>query len=180
MRKTFLVWVCIIMLGVMVAFAGQEEKTQQEVVIKEDISFWYASMDFAGPLTKMRESIPKFMDEFFKQGLMPAGSFLGIYHNNPREVKPGELKWAVGFIVTKGTEVKAPLKIAEFKYKFAAVYKHIGPYKFLSQAYDKILKHAEANGYKTLWPTYDKYLNNPQQVKPEELETEIIVPLEKK
>jgi effector-binding domain-containing protein len=82
--------------------------------------------------------------------------------------------------VGKDASLKPPLKKAEFKHKTVAVYLHIGPYENMDKAYDKIFKYAEDNDYKILWPTYDKYLNNPMQVKPEELKTEMMVPLEKK
>jgi AraC family transcriptional regulator len=180
MKKTIFVFVCIILLGVTVVFAGQEQKTEQKVVIKEGESFWYAYMEFKGPFDQIEKSIQKFMGEFFKQGLAPAGPFLGVYFNDPRKVKPEELKWNLGFPVRNDVKVEAPLKKAEFKHKTIAVYLHIGPYENMEKSYDKIFKYAEDNGYKPLWPTYDKYLNNPMQVKPEELKTEVIVPVEKK
>ena len=180
MKKTIFVLVCTILLGVTVAFPGQQEKTEQKVVIKEGESFRYAYMEFGGSFDQMEKSIQKFMGEFFKQGLAPAGPFLGVYFNDPRKVKPEELKWSLGFPVSKDVKVEAPLKKAEFKHKTVAVYLHIGPYENMEKSYDKIFKYAEDNGYKILWPTYDKYLNNTMQVKPEELKTEVIVPVEKK
>jgi AraC family transcriptional regulator len=180
MKKTIFVWVCIILFGVLVGFAGQQEKTEQKVVIKEGESFWYAFMEFGGPYDKMEKSVQTFMGEFFKQGLAPAGPFIGVYFNDPRQVKPEELKWNIGFQVSKDANIQPPLKKAEFKHKTVAVYLHMGPYENMDKAYDKIFKHAEDNGYKSLWPTYDKFLNNPMQVKPEELKTVVIVPLEKK
>lgn len=181
MKKRIFVWVCIILFGVIVGFAGQQEKNEQQVVIKEGESFWYAFMEFGGPFDQMEKMVQKFMGEFFKQGLAPAGPFfLGIYFNDPTKVKPEELKWNLGFPVSKDTKVGDPLKKAEFKHKTVAVYLHIGPYENMDKAHEKISKYIEDKGYKIVWPVYDKYLNNPMQVKPEELKTEIIVPLEKK
>lgn len=180
MKKTVFVWVCIILLGVIVGFAGQQEESRQKIAIKEGESFWYAFMEFGGPYDKMEKSVQTFMGEFFKQGLAPAGPFVGVYFNDPRQVKPEELKWDIGFTVNKDANVQPPLKKAEFKHKTVAVYLHIGPYENMDKAYDKIFKYVEDNGYKIVWPLYDKYLNNPMEVKPEELKTEMIVPVEKK
>ena len=180
MKKTIFVWVCIILAGTAVVFAGQPEKTGQEVVIKEGESFWYAYMEFGGSFDLMEKSIQTFMGEFFKQGLAPAGPFLGVYFNDPKTVKPEELKWNIGFPVSTDANVQPPLKKTEFKHKTVAVYLYIGPYENMEKAYDKIFKYVEDNGYKIIWPVYDKYLNTPMQVKPEELKTEIIVPVEKK
>lgn len=180
MKKIIIMFVCIILLGVIIGSAGLPENAGQKVEIKEGKSFWYVFMEFGGSFDNMQKHIQTFIGEFFKQGLTPAGPMLGIYFNDPRRVKPEELKWNLGFEVSKDSNVAAPLQKAEFKHKTIAVYLHIGPYENLDKAHDKIARYAEDNGYKTLWPNYDKYLNNPMQVKPGELKTEVIVPLEKK
>lgn len=173
MKKTavFMILACVMLTFTM---AGQE------VAIKDGVPFWYAAMDFQGSFKNMAKNIGAFMNEFFKQGLQPGGALMGVYFNNPRDVKEEELKWSIGFPVTKDADVKEPLKKIEFNYKKVAVYLHTGPYEKLHEAYDKIFKHAETKGYKIKWPTYDKYLNNSNMVKPEELKTEITVPLEPK
>jgi AraC family transcriptional regulator len=180
MKKKIFVWVCIILWGVMAGFAAQQEKTGQEVEIKEIESSWYACMVFGGPFDRMEKSVQTFIGEFFKQGLAPTGALLGIYFNDARLVKPEELKWDVGFPVNKDANVQPPLKKVEFKKTTAAVYLHIGPYENMDKAYEKIFKFVEDNGYKIVWPVFDKYLNNPMEVKPEELKTEMIIPVEKK
>ena len=179
MKKTCILWVCILLLGVTAAFAGQEEPEQQ-IAIKEGEPFTYAVMEFGGSFDNMEKSIGTFMGEFFKQGLTPAGPMTGVYYNDPRVVKPEELKWEVGFVVAKDTKAQPPLKIGEFNCKTAAYYLYIGPYEKMNPAYEKIFKHVDDNGYKVVWPVYDQYLNNPMEAKPEDLRTQIIIPLEKK
>ena len=180
MKKAIFGWACIILFGVMAVSGGQPETTAPGVSIQEDLTFWYASMEFGGSFDKMEKSVQTFIGEFFKQGLVPAGPMIGVYYNDPRQVKPEELKWDIGFVVNQDANVQAPLKKEECKAHTAAVYMHTGPYEMLGQAYEKIFKYADDNGYKSLWPVYDRYLNNPMQVKPEELKTEVIIPLEKK
>ncbi|MCK5056234.1 MAG: GyrI-like domain-containing protein [Candidatus Aminicenantes bacterium] len=174
MKKTFLLFLLIVFVSFVLS-AGEEE-----VVIKDMEPFSYAAMDFTGSFEKMEQSIGLFMKEFFKQGLQPAGPVLGVYYNDPSQVKEEDLKWAVGFSVAKDTKVQAPLKKVETTFKKAAVYLYTGPYEKMDKAYEKIFKYIEDKGCKMVWPCYDKYLNNPQTVKPEELKTEIIVPVEKK
>jgi AraC family transcriptional regulator len=174
MKKTFFAFLLIVFLS-FALFAGEEE-----VVIKDMESFSYAAMEFTGSFEKMEQSIGLFMQEFFKQGLQPAGTLLGVYYNDPAQVKEEELKWAVGFPVAKESNVLAPLKKVETTFKKAAVYLYTGPYEKMDKAYEKIFKHIEDKGCKVAWPCYDKYLNDPRTVKPEELKTEIIVPVEKK
>lgn len=148
--------------------------------VKEVGGVWYAYMEFTGPYTDMQKQINTFIAEFFGQGLTPAGPSLGLYFNSPQEVKPEELKWAFGFIVIPECTPKEPIKKMELKKQQAVVYLHKGPYANLSKSYEIAWKFIKDNGYKVIWPVYDKYLNNPMEVAPENLETEIVIPVEKK
>ena len=175
-----------ILVGVLVltAFAFQyvyaEEKGERQVVIKEGKPFYLAIMGFSGSYEKIPQAINTFMTEFFKQKLTPGGAMHGIYYNMPQEIKPEELKWAIGFPVGKDADVQAPLKKVECNHKEIAVYMHIGPYEKMEPSYEKILKFIESKGYKMVFPAYEKYLSNPEAVKPEELKAEIVIPVEKK
>jgi effector-binding domain-containing protein len=137
-------------------------------------------MEFSGSYEQIPQAVSKLMAEFSKQGLTPVGMLHGIYYNRPQEVKPGELKWAVGFPVPKDANVLAPMKKSECNHKKIATYMHIGPYEKMDPSYNKILEFVESKGYKVVFPAYEKYLNNPYEVKPEELKTEIVIPVEKK
>jgi AraC family transcriptional regulator len=179
MKKVIFKIFVLFVFTTLLLFPGEQE-TGQTPVIKDVDGFLYASMEFKGSYSQMEKEINVFMGEFFKQGLIPNGPFLGVYYNNPMEVKEEELQWEIGFPVMKDANVNAPLNKREFKNLKAMVYLHIGPYENLNKSYDKILKYIEDNGYKAVWPVYDKYLNNPRMVKPAELKTEIIIPIEKK
>jgi AraC family transcriptional regulator len=174
MKKYFVLF--FILMGVMVSFAGQQ--TEEQVTIKEGQPSWLAVMEFTGPYENMGPAVQTYINEFFKQGLIPGGPLHGIYYNSPKEVKPEELKWAFGFSVGKDAIVKEPLKKVELKYKRALVYLHVGPYQKLGEAYDKVLKFATDNKHKLYGPMFDRYLNDPMQTKPEDLKTEIVFPIE--
>ena len=174
MKKILFVFILVLFLSFALT-AGE-----QEVVIDDMEPFTYAAMGFTGSFEKMEQSIGTFMQEFFKQGLTPGGPLLGIYYNDPMKTKVEDLKWAVGFPVPKDAAVKEPLKKIDTTFKKAAVYLYTGPYEKMDKAYEKIFQYIEKSGYKMIWPCYDKYLNNPQEVKPEDLKTEMIVPVEKK
>ncbi len=180
MKRMFIVFVLLtaLLFAVQLFALGMEEKN--EPVIKEFDGFIYCCMEFTGPYSNMEKEIKVFMEEFFKQGMMPMDSAMSAYFNSPEMVKEEDLKWAFGFLVPEGTKVKEPLKIIEVEKQTACVYLHNGPYKNLPKSYDLIFKFIEKQGYKTVYPVYDKYLNNPMQVKPEELKTEVIVPVAKK
>jgi AraC family transcriptional regulator len=152
---------------------------QEGVVIKDVNPFWYASMDFQGPFEQMPVKIGLFMQEFMKQKLPFGGNLFGIYFNSPAQVKPEELKWAIGIPVLKDSVVNAPLKKSEFLFKKIAVYIHVGPYEKVGESYNKVFKFVEEKGYEVAGPVFESYLDrDPSKVKPEELRTEIWVPVQ--
>lgn len=153
----------------------------QEVVIQDTAPFTYAYLECQGSYQQIPAKIAIFMQEFFKQNLMPAGNFFGLYLNSPGQVKEEELQWRLGFPIAGETEVTAPLQKGEFNFTKIAVYLYVGLYEKVGDAYDKMFKFIDQNGFKAAGPTMEKYLDmNPEAVKPEERRTEINIPVEKK
>jgi effector-binding domain-containing protein len=150
----------------------------QEAKIQDVTPFTYACLECTGPYDQMAVKIPQFIGEFFKQKLVPAGTMVGVYLNSPAQVKPDELKWRIGFIVAQNAGGAAPLTKAEFSYTKAASIIHTGPYEKVGETFDKLMKFVASSGFAVAGPLLEKYLNNPQMVKPEELKTEVIVPVE--
>ncbi len=153
---------------------------EQPMEIKDIQPFWYACMEFGGSFQQMEQCITTFIGEFFKQGLIPVGPVVGLYHNDPRLTKEEDLKWDIGFPIAEEANVQAPLKKVQFNFTKAAVYLYTGPYEQMDKLYEQMIKFIDENGYKMVWPSCEKYLNNPSEVKPEELKTEVIIPVEKK
>lgn len=177
MKKNIsVVLVCLVFTGMMLFPA----EAVQAPVVKEVEGFWYAYMEFTGPYNDMQKGIDAFMTQFFGQALTPGGSAVSMYLNSPETVKPEELKWTFGFTVAPETAPKEPVKKMEVKKHLGVVYLHKGPYANLSKSYEIARKFVMDNGYTINGPVYEKYLNNPMEVTPEGLETEIIIPVEKK
>lgn len=154
--------------------------SENPIQVKEKPAFSYAYMSFSGPFTTMPEKIMAFMGEFFKQGLQPAGALISVYHNSPEMVKESELNWDVGFPVPDNTLVKPPLKLTVYQKKTVLEYLHQGSYDLLPTVYEKLADFIKAKQYEIILPTYEFYLNNPQQVKAEDLLTRIEIPIKKK
>jgi len=173
MKKTLFTFVLIV-LWVM-------SLNGQEIVIQDTVPFTYAYLECRGSYAQIPARIGVFMPEFFKQNLMPVGNFFGMYLNAPGQVKEEELQWRLGFPVAADSAVTAPLAKGECKATKIAVYLHVGPYDKVGDAYAKIFEFIGKNGYKAAGPPMEKYLDmDPMAVKPEELRTEINVPVEKK
>jgi len=153
----------------------------QDVVIQDATPFAYAYLECSGSYSQIPAKIGVFMQEFFKQNLMPTGNFFGMYLNSPGQVKEEELQWRLGFPVPADTTVTAPLLKGECKATKIASYLYVGPYEKVGEAYGKIFEFIDKSGFKAAGPTMEKYLDmNPDAVKPEERRTEINIPVEKK
>jgi AraC family transcriptional regulator len=173
MKKTILAFILIAALAVLLK--------SQEVQIQDTAPFTYAYLECSGSYQQIPAKIGLFMQEFFKQKLMPAGNFFGMYLNSPGQVKEEELQWRLGFPIAKDAAVAAPLQKGECQATKIAFYLHVGPYDKVGAAYGKVFEFIEKNGYKVAGPPMEKYLDmNPMAVKPEDLRTEINVPVEKK
>jgi len=149
----------------------------QEVKIQDSTPFSYAGLSCSGSYEQFGVKMGQFMQEFFKQKLTPAGAPFGLYLNSPEEVKKEDLKWEIGFPVAKDAAVAEPLKKGEFGFRKVASAIHAGPYDKVTETYARMLKFMAANGYRAVGPVLERYLNNPMQVKPEDLKTEVIIPV---
>jgi len=152
----------------------------QDVQIKDQASFAYAYLDCVGSFTQIPQKMMEFMGAFFKQGLKPAGGPFAIYFNDPRQVPEAELKWLIGMPIAPGAAPVDPLKKGEFNHPKVAVCLHVGPYDKVGETYAKMMAFIDQNGWKVAGPAMEKYLNNPQMVTPDKLQTELVLPVEKK
>ncbi len=173
MKKVILAFIAIVVLTVLLQ--------GQEVTIQDSPLFTYVYLECRGSYQQIPKKINEFMGEFFKQKLTPSGNFFGLYLNAPGQVKEEDLQWRLGFPAAADAVVAAPLQKGLCLPTKIAVLLYVGPYEKVSEAYPKILEFVDKNGYKPTGTVMEKYLDmNPQAVKPEELRTEIILPIGKK
>ena len=115
------------------------------------------------------------------RGLLgPAARMIGISHDDPHVTD--ESKFRYDACVSIAHEVKpegevAQKTIAGGKY---AVFLHAGSYEGFHNTYDQIFKNWLPGSGERLReePCFELYLNHPDQVKPEDLRTEIWLPIQ--
>lgn len=160
--------------------AGNIPEQSQEpfASIKEVKSFAYCSIAHKGPLTDMSTVIGQLMQAMQGQNLFSSiqGPMIGIYHNDPGQAKPEELSWEVGFQVSEQASPQAPLEKKTWNYPAVAAAVHIGPYAKIGETIQRLMDWIKAQGLTAYGPILERYMNNPMQVKPEELRTEIWIP----
>jgi len=150
--------------------------------LKQAKPFPYCCIAYKGPISDIGSVIAQFMQAMQAQNLFPGirGPMIGVYYNSPADTKPADLEWEVGFPMAEGTTVQPPLVMKTWKYMSGAVAVHIGAYAKTGETIQRLMTWIKDNGYVVAGPTLERYLDNPMEVKPEELKTEIWIPVTKK
>ena len=151
------------------------------VTIREAEAFAYVCLEEKGPFDKLEGTIGRLVQEMQGQNLVPAGPLLGVYYNSPEEVSAQNLRWEVGFPVTAQALVQPPLSKKEWSYTQFAVCLHVGAYEEVGETIRKMLDWMEGNGYRPAGPVMERYMDmNPEELRPEQLRTEVWIPCQKR
>ena len=159
-----------------------QQPTAPFATIKEVKPFAYCCIVHKGPLTGIGEVITQLMQAVQAQNLFPLvrGTMIGVYYNSPTETKPAELLWEVGFPVAEQAAPQAPLQKKIWDRTTIAEAVHTGPYAKIGETIQRLITWIGGQGYDVAGPMLERYMNNPMQVKPEELRTEIWIPAKRK
>jgi effector-binding domain-containing protein len=155
---------------------GSESITVQQVE-----AFVYVCLPQKGTYEKIQETIGSLLLEMQNQNVVPAGPMMGVYFNSPAQVKPENLQWEIGFPVTAQALIQPPLQKKEWNYGQVIVSLHQGPYEKAGETIQKMMEWIETNGYVPAGPILERYQDmNPDELRPEELKTEIWIPCKKR
>jgi AraC family transcriptional regulator len=106
---------------------------------------------------------------------------LGITPDDPSTTPPEACRYDAGVILDQGVQFKpeGEVSLQTFEAGKCAVFLHKGPYNTLWQTWNAIYRDWLPSSGATLRdaPPYEVYLNDPERTKPEDLETEIYVPI---
>jgi effector-binding domain-containing protein len=181
-RKALVLFLAFALAAVATLPAAAAPGQESGFSIKQIEPFAYCCLAHRGPMTDMGSVIGRLMQEMQGQNLFSTiqGPMIGVYYNSPDEVQPSELSWEVGFIVTPQASPLAPLTKKIWEYPTVAATVHAGPYGNVTGTIARLVDWIKEQGYTVAGPILERYLNNPTEVKPEELKTEIWIPVEKK
>ena len=101
----------------------------------------------------------------------PEIGHLCIYHDDPKVTEPDKLRTDVCLALPRVGKPKGEVGVKEVAGGKYAIFRYRGPYSNLHAVYDTIyLKWIPERGYKLgNTPGFEKYLNHPDHVKPEDL-----------
>jgi len=160
--------------------ATEISPTVGEVIFRSEAAFEYAYTDHQGSYAAIPAAVQDFMAEFFRQGHKPASALLGIYLNYAKDSQEADYKWRIALTVAKGTVVKPPLQKELFETQEVIFILRKGSYDTVGETYDLLHKTMAAKGYQINGPAFERYLSDPSQVAPQDLLTEIFIPIKKK
>lgn len=128
--------------------------------------------------TKMGEGFEKLGSWAGPKGLFDAETrFIGIYSGDI--MNPDKMFCDVALSIKGTVEPPAGARVEILEGKYATL-AHFGSYEKLPETWGKLMKNIqESKEYKmSSNPCFEVYLNDPSKVKPEELITEIYIPIE--
>lgn len=112
--------------------------------------------------------------------LRPGLCMKGLFYSDPTSVPEAELRSAAGILLPDAAfPVEPPLEKAFLRGGDYAVLRHKGPYSDMKAAYDWLFgEWLVTSGREAAdAPVFEDYLNNPREVPPTELLTDICLPL---
>jgi AraC family transcriptional regulator len=112
--------------------------------------------------------------------LRPDPCMKGLFYSDPTSVPESELRSAAGILLSDPAfPVAPPLERAFLRGGDYAVLRHRGPYSDMKAAYDWLYGEwlVQSGREAADAPVFEDYLNNPRQVAPTELLTDICLPL---
>lgn len=122
------------------------------------------------------ESFPRVAQWLGAKGIAPAGPPIVVYH--AVDPKTGEFDAQPGFFVAAPARGEGDVTAGETAGGEALFTVHVGSYATLGETWEKVFAHAKTIKRNVSKSSWEVYLNTPADVPPDELRTEIYVPLD--
>lgn len=110
----------------------------------------------------------------------PGAAMIAIYHDAPGTTAPDKLQSDAAVVIPEGVAIPAGLTEQRVRAGRYASTVHEGSYETLGETWGRLMNEWIPANKLRMAPreSYEVYLNDPSQVRPEELRTEICVPVE--
>nr|WP_276562533.1 AraC family transcriptional regulator [Hoeflea prorocentri] len=149
-----------------------------DVEVKKAENQHLAALHHHGPYTGIGAQFQK-LGAFAPQLGSNIRGVAAVYYDDPSLVAEADLKSCAGFLVADNTDLPKGLDDVTLKAGDYAILTYKGPYEDIRVAYDHLFGRwlPESGREPADSPCYEVYLNNPAETKPEDLLTEIYLPL---
>lgn len=123
---------------------------------------------------KMIGRLMKWIDTNIVETIAPP---FAIYYTSPGEVKPEEMVYDRGIPIKENVNGEGDIEIVDIPKYCAISAIHKCPYPTLPDAYMEVWEYLVKNDYEAIGTLKEVYYNDPKEVSPEELITEIQFPI---
>ncbi len=151
-----------------------------DVEIREEPARRLAGIPHKGPYPEISQTFEKLSAIVSSRGLwQDVRGMVGVYYDDPGSVAADELRSFAAVAVTDKTKLESPLEEMRLPAGKHAVLRLKGPYSGLGEAYQHLYGTWLPSSGETPEdrPAFEMYLNSPMDTAPEELLTDITVPL---
>ncbi|MBB3256000.1 AraC family transcriptional regulator [Paraburkholderia bannensis] len=136
-----------------------------------------------GPYMKIGDAFYTLAQWLAERNVRTAGSkMVGIYYDDPNTVEASKLRSKAALHLGEETDVEVISPVEKFQLRGGehARVLHVGPYQGLQQAWmwfynDGLQKLGRKPDFSM--PSFEVYLNTPDEAAPEDLKTELYIPL---
>jgi len=150
------------------------------VITRTDPARRLAAVPHKGPYLEIGRAFEKLGSTVAARGFYGRfGHMVGVYYDSPADVKPADLRSHAGLEAPADLPLDPPLEEVILPASRHAVLTFKGPYAGLPAGYDQLfgvwLPQSEETPADS--PVFEVYLNNPMDTAPDDLLTEICLPL---
>lgn len=166
--------------GVLATFTPLQGGPPVDVTIKQLDEQRVAFMRHVGPYHEVGPTWERLCMWAGQKGLMgPNVRMLGICHDNPEITPPDKIRYDACIVVDSSLQAEGEVGVQTVAGGEYAIVVHKGPYENLTQTYMQLYGQWLPSQGREIRssPCFEVYLNDPQSTPPEELLTEINVPL---
>lgn len=156
------------------------ETPMNPVEIRNEPARRLGALPHKGPYSEISRAYDKLGAVLGARGLWPqARAMVAAYYDDPSATAPAALRSHAGVVFGADVVLEPPLEVVTLPSGPHAVLRYQGPYAGLPAAYDQLYAQwLPASGRQPAdSPVFEIYLNTPMDTAPENLLTEICVPL---
>lgn len=150
------------------------------VTIRSEAPIRLAAVPHKGAYHQISRAFQTLSGLMASRNLFPhAGRMIAVFHDDPQSVPEPDLRSQAGFEITGSADLSAPLEEVTLAGGRQAVLTYTGPYAGLPAAYDELfgLWLPQSGEEPADAPSFEVYLNTPMDTAPEDLVTELHLPL---
>jgi AraC family transcriptional regulator len=153
---------------------GQEKKSY-EIRIKNADVMTLVYLEHTGPYDRMGDVFARVGEYAAHKRL--TGDIVGLYFDDPTQVPAERLTARVGITVPQGTVPDSGFGVEEIPAQEVVYAILKGPYEEIAKEYPYMMQWAEEKGYQVSGPLMEIYLEAGPDVPPEQLVTEVRIPV---